>query len=77
MIKETKQEWMALCRTCTWSGKRSQDRITAQQEVDKHLETHSQHRVRVLVTGVDRSKNPVPVQDNVQDAWKLIAKRQE
>jgi len=65
MIKHTKQEWTALCRDCHWSGKRSQDQTIAQQEVDKHLKTHSQHKVRLLVTGGQDTNTPlfVPFSD--------------
>lgn len=77
MIKETKKEWSGHCRDCNWSGKRSSDRADAQQSVDNHLKTHPQHKARVLVTGEDQSNDSVSVQDNVQDAWKLIAKRQK
>ena len=76
MQKTTKKEWTALCRDCTWCGKRYSDQNSAQQEVKNHLKTHSQHTVRVMVTGEDSSSASVSVRDNVQEVWKRIAKRQ-
>ena len=51
MKKETKKEWTALCQDCRWSGKRHSDQTEARQDAEKHLKTHPQHKVRVLVTG--------------------------
>lgn len=51
MKKEPKKEWTTLCQDCRWSGKRHSDQAEARQDAEKHLETHPQHKVRVLVTG--------------------------
>ena len=77
MNKVTKKEWIGLCRTCNWTGRRTQDQATAQQEVDKHLQRHSQHQVRVLVTGDDKPNDSASVRDNVTEVWKMIDKRQK
>jgi hypothetical protein len=51
MIKQSKQEWTALCRDCRFTGKKHSDQTGAQQEVKNHLKTHPSHQVRVFVTG--------------------------
>ena len=53
-----KKEWIALCRTCNWSGKRAQDKATAQKDVETHLKSHSGHNIRLLVTGGQDPKTP-------------------
>jgi hypothetical protein len=58
MKKETNKEWTALCQTCKWSGKRSQDQAIAQQGVESHLKTHPRHKVRLLVTGGQDRNTP-------------------
>ncbi len=51
MIKQTKQEWTALCRDCRWTGKRQSDQTDSTQEVKSHIKTHPGHQVGVFVTG--------------------------
>jgi hypothetical protein len=51
MKNELKKEWIALCQTCKWSGKRSSDQAQPKQEVENHLKRYPEHKVRVLVTG--------------------------
>jgi hypothetical protein len=51
MIKQTKQEWIALCRDCRWTGKRQSDQTDSKQEVKSHIKTHPSHQVGVFVTG--------------------------
>lgn len=51
MKKETKKEWIALCQTCKWNGKRYSDQPQAKQEVDTHIKRYPEHKIRVLVTG--------------------------
>ena len=76
MKKETAKEWMALCRTCTWSGKRSKEQATAQIQVETHLKTHPKHNVRLLVTGEDSTPAPSK-QESAQQEWNRLTKRQE
>ena len=59
MKKTIAKEWTALCQHCHWSGKRSSDQNSAQLEMERHLKTHPQHRVRVLLTGGQDINTPV------------------
>ena len=77
MKKVTKQEWTALCRDCTWSGKRQSARDSAAQELADHLKKHSKHKARVMVTGEDSSISAEIEQNRIQEAWSKITKRQE
>ena len=76
MKKVTKQEWTALCRDCTWSGKRQSDRDSAVQELVNHLKRHSKHNARVMVTGEDSSMIAEIEQNRIQEALSKITKRQ-
>jgi hypothetical protein len=51
MLKQTKQEWTALCRDCRLTGKRQSDQADARQDVNNHLKTHPGHKAGVFVTG--------------------------
>jgi hypothetical protein len=51
MKKDAKKEWLALCQTCKWNGKRCLAHADSKQEVVNHLQRYPQHKVRVLVTG--------------------------
>ena len=51
MKKEVKKEWLALCQTCKWNGKRCPEQAASKQEVENHLKKYPEHKVRVLVTG--------------------------
>ena len=75
MKKVTTQEWTALCRDCTWCGKRQKDRESAAQELANHLKRHSKHRARVMVTGEDSSMAAEIEQNRIQEAWSKITKR--
>ena len=76
MKKVTTQEWTALCRDCTWCGKRRSDRDSAVQELANHLKRHSKHKARVMVTGEDSSMTAEIEQNRVQEAWSKITKRE-
>jgi len=77
MKKVTTQEWTALCRDCTWCGKRQKDRDSAAQELANHLKLRPKHKVRVLVTGEDSSMTAEIEQNRIQEAWsKITTKRQ-
>jgi hypothetical protein len=75
MKKETKREWTALCRNCSWSGKRHSDQSAAQQEVETHLKSHPKHQVRLMVTGEDSSVVAETERNRVEEQWKLLNKR--
>lgn len=45
------KQWTAHCQTCNWSGARCQEGEKPQQEKNNHLKNHSEHKVRVLVSG--------------------------
>ena len=77
MKKETKKEWTALCRTCTWSGKRSHDQAVAQQAVEAHHKTHPDHKIRLMVTGEDSSVIAETERQRVAEQWKMLNKRLE
>jgi hypothetical protein len=51
MKKDVKKEWLALCQTCKWSGKRCLEHADSKKEVANHLQRYPEHKVRVLVTG--------------------------
>ena len=74
MQKTTKKEWTAMCRDCTWCGKRRSDQKSAQQEVNNHLKTHPKHKVRVMVTGENSAAVAETERIRVEEAWKDIAK---
>ena len=76
MNKVTTQEWTALCRDCTWCGKRQTDRDSAVQELVNHLKRHSRHKVRIMVTGEDSSMTAEIESKRIQEAWSKINKRQ-
>ena len=76
MKKVTTQEWIALCRDCTWCGKRRSDRDSAVQELANHLKRHSKHKARVMVTGEDSSMTAEIEQNRIQEAWSKITKPQ-
>lgn len=74
MQKTTKKEWTALCRSCAWCGKRSEEQAVAQQGVDNHLKTHPRHNVRLMVTGQDNAGIVATEQKRIEEVWNLIAK---
>lgn len=51
MKKDVKKEWLALCQTCKWNGKRCPEHADSKKEVANHLQRYPEHKVRVLVTG--------------------------
>ena len=74
MKKETKKEWTAHCRTCTWSGRRTGDQAVAQKEVDAHFKTHSLHKVRLLVTGADTVIDEESERMKEAEGWRSLIK---
>jgi hypothetical protein len=74
MKKETKKEWTAHCRTCTWSGRRTGDQAVARKEVDAHFKTHSLHNVRLLVTGADKVIDEEAERMKEAEEWRSLIK---